>query len=344
MKKILVVMLTLSVIAFASCNNENNVTGLIESDSPEFVDSTLQQVQQNMELLKVQKSIHIYNNDVFGSYTEPETRGLFKFLRSIVKVIATVAADAVGGAVGGVAGGVAASGIVGGALLFNVTDVAIVPMPNATRAGGDFERNDLFYDKNIVFDDIVPLNRNNENDSVGYYHNKVLYGLFLNEDKAEKFVALDKNQQANMIVQEMAKEPYLKNRYGNELNDVEKVNKGVETAEAVIKIAEEVESEEEFFARLAEIGLTDPNVIAVMKEIINGLENTDPTQDDGQYYQKVLDIVETSSLDSNMKTRLSDGIIIGQASNHLWKRVDLDVNDEDLMDFGTGDEDPDVYK
>lgn len=147
-----------------------------------------------------------------------------------------------------------------------------------------------------------------------------------------------------MIVQEMAKEPYLKNRYGNELNDVEKVNKGVETAEAVIKIAEEVESEEEFFARLAEIGLTDPNVIAVMKEIINGLENTDPTQDDGQYYQKVLDIVETSSLDSNMKTRLSDGIIIGQASNHLWKRVDLDVNDEDLMDFGTGDEDPDVYK
>lgn len=106
----------------------------------------------------------------------------------------------------------------------------------------------------------MPLNRNNENDSVGYYHNKVLYGLFLNEDKAEKFVALDKNQQANMIVQEMAKEPYLKNRYGNELNDVEKVNKGVETAEAVIKIAEEVESEEEFLHGLLKSDLLIPTL------------------------------------------------------------------------------------
>mgnify|MGYP007042756898 FL=1 len=121
-----------------------------------------------------------------------------------------------------------------------------------------------------------------------------------------------------MIVEEMANEPYLLSRYGDELRDVENINNGLATANIMIQIANDVETEDEFFARIGEAGLTDPNIISVMKEIISGLQNVELDTDDGQYYQEILKIISDSNLDEETKLRLSDGVIIGQASNHLW--------------------------
>ena len=331
-------MLTLSVIAFASCSNDDNILEPQESITAEVNDSVLQIVQQNLELSKLQYNIQNYNI----KYTEvqaPNTRGFWKKFKSFISdhflgIIATVAADAVGGVFGGVAGGVTASGIVGCAVAFEVTKIAIVPMPNNIgprhilgTTGGINIPDSLLNSEEVIFGNVVPDNSYMEcyaNDSIGYYHNKILYEIFSDDAKLDEFMNMDKQAQAYAIVEEMKNTPYLRDTYGSALDNTTNINNGIVIAEAVIELAETAETEDEFFDGLANLGITDANVIAVMKEVLNGLYNIDPTTDSGEYYQDVLEIVANSNLDINMKQKFADGIIIGQASNHLWKKVPLD--------------------
>ena len=337
MKKIFFIMLTLSVIAFASCSNDDNILEPQERITAEVNDSVLQIVQQNLELSKLQSNINSYNFNYIEKQN-PNTRSIKNFFKNFFrkpwKLIATIAADAVGGVFGGVAGGVTASGIVGCAVAFEVTKIAIVPMPNNIGArhilgttGGINIPDSLLNSEEVIFGNVVPDNSYMEcyaNDSIGYYHNKILYEIFSDDAKLDEFMNMDKQAQAYAIVEEMKNTPYLRDTYGSALDNTTNINNGIIIAEAVIELAETAETEDEFFDGLANLGITDANVIAVMKEVLNGLYNIDPTTDSGEYYQDVLEIVENSNLDINMKQKFADGIIIGQASNHLWKKVPLD--------------------
>lgn len=330
-------MLTLSVIAFASCSNDDNILEPQERITAEVNDSVLQIVQQNLELSKLQSNINSYNFNYIEKQN-PNTRSIKKFFKNFFrkpwKLIATIAADAVGGVFGGVAGGVTASGIVGCAVAFEVTKIAIVPMPNNIGArhilgttGGINIPDSLLNSEEVIFGNVVPDNSYMEcyaNDSIGYYHNKILYEIFSDNAKLDEFMNMDKQAQAYAIVEEMKNTPYLRDTYGSALDNTTNINNGIVIAEAVIELAETAETEDEFFDGLANLGITDANVIAVMKEVLNGLYNIDPTTDSGEYYQDVLEIVANSNLDINMKQKFADGIIIGQASNHLWKKVPLD--------------------
>ena len=330
-------MLTLSVIAFASCSNDDNILEPQERITAEVNDSVLQIVQQNLELSKLQSNINSYNFNYIEKQN-PNTRSIKNFFKNFFrkpwKLIATIAADAVGGVFGGVAGGVTASGIVGCAVAFEVTKIAIVPMPNNIGArhilgttGGINIPDSLLNSEEVIFGNVVPDNSYMEcyaNDSIGYYHNKILYEIFSDDAKLDEFMNMDKQAQAYAIVEEMKNTPYLRDTYGSALDNTTNINNGIVIAEAVIELAETAETEDEFFDGLANLGITDANVIAVMKEVLNGLYNIDPTTDSGEYYQDVLEIVENSNLDINMKQKFADGIIIGQASNHLWKKVPLD--------------------
>lgn len=185
----------------------------------------------------------------------------------------------------------------------------------------------LLNSEEVIFGNVVPDNSYMEcyaNDSIGYYHNKILYEIFSDNAKLDEFMNMDKQAQAYAIVEEMKNTPYLRDTYGSALDNTTNINNGIVIAEAVIELAETAETEDEFFDGLANLGITDANVIAVMKEVLNGLYNIDPTTDSGEYYQDVLEIVANSNLDINMKQKFADGIIIGQASNHLWKKVPLD--------------------
>ena len=337
MKKIFFIMLTLSVIAFASCSNDDNILEPQERITAEVNDSVLQIVQQNLELSKLQSNINSYNFNYIEKQN-PNTRSIKNFFKNFFrkpwKLIATIAADAVGGVFGGVAGGVTASGIVGCAVAFEVTKIAIVPMPNNIGArhilgttGGINIPDSLLNSEEVIFGNVVPDNSYMEcyaNDSIGYYHNKILYEIFSDNAKLDEFMNMDKQAQAYAIVEEMKNTPYLRDTYGSALDNTTNINNGIVIAEAVIELAETAETEDEFFDGLANLGITDANVIAVMKEVLNGLYNIDPTTDSGEYYQDVLEIVANSNLDINMKQKFADGIIIGQASNHLWKKVPLD--------------------
>lgn len=317
MKKVLFI-LVLALISFASCSNEDFVS---ENESSVQSDSVMVIAQRNMELIALQNRIHEYNVGTFTSYQNFETRGWLKnlFKKTIVKWIVTIASDAIGGACGGIAGGLVASGTVGALVFSGACDAVITPWN--TRASCNIDGDSLYNSKEIVFRNVVPDLENLkvfENDSIGYYHNKILYGMFNNQAKMATFMEKDMQGQAQMIVEEMANEPYLLSRYGDELRDVENINNGLATANIMIQIANDVETEDEFFARIGEAGLTDPNIISVMKEIISGLQNVELDTDDGQYYQEILKIISDSNLDEETKLRLSDGVIIGQASNHLW--------------------------
>lgn len=331
-------MLTLSVIAFASCSNDDNILEPQESITAEVNDSVLQIVQQNLELSKLQYNIQNYNS-IYVEKQNPNTRSIWEKIGRALKknflgIIATIAADAVGGVFGGVAGGVTASGIVGCAVAFEVTKIAIVPMPNNIgprhilgTTGGINIPDSLLNSEEVIFGNVVPDNSYMEcyaNDSIGYYHNKILYEIFSDDAKLDEFMNMDKQAQAYAIVEEMKNTPYLRDTYGSALDNTTNINNGIVIAEAVIELAETAETEDEFFDGLANLGITDANVIAVMKEVLNGLYNIDPTTDSGEYYQDVLEIVANSNLDINMKQKFADGIIIGQASNHLWKKVPLD--------------------
>lgn len=57
----------------------------------------------------------------------------------------------------------------------------------------------------------------------------------------------------------------------------------------------------------------------VLREILEGFDNIDPETDMGEYYEAVLDLIQNSDLDKESKQSLTDGVIIGQASNRLWK-------------------------
>lgn len=325
MKYLFIFLVTLMVVSFTSCNNDASNSDNFGEEMECGDYSALTEVQRNAELMKLKGKITEFNASEFNVNSKQLTRGLGGFFKRLLKVVATVAADAVGGALGGVPGGITASGIVGGALAFNVTNVAIVPMQAAPSTGIPVNMDSLFYENDVVFGHIVPNINLTRNDSIGFYHNKVLRNMFSNETDLRAFVSMDKNTQAHVIVERMSCEPYLKKYYGKELNDEKKIKIGIETSDKIQAILEESETEDEFFAKLVEIGLTDPGVVSVMKEFIQGFSNIDPTTDDGEYYQKMLSIIDESKLDADTKQRLKDGVVIGQASNHLWKMLDATV-------------------
>ena len=313
MKHFFVILLTLSAIALASCSSEDNYAGLSTGTTTEVTDSAMQQVQRNAELMVLQNSVHELNVTTFGQKQNPNTRGLFSWLKHAFRIVATVAADAIGGVLGGIAGGVTASGIAGGAMLFKVEKFVIKPMDDATatRVTGGIN----------PFLNIVPTGPVLKGDSIGYYHNKVMCQLFSDSIQVAEFNKKSDSEKATVIMTAMAAEPYLREHYGSDLTNTAKSAVGINVANTMMQIAEEVETEEEFFERLEASGLCDANLMGVLREILEGLNSIDVETDDGSYYEAVLEIINNSELDEVTKQCMEDGVVIGQASNRLWKVV-----------------------
>lgn len=314
MRKFVVILLTLSAIAFASCSSDDNYVGTEMTSGTELTDSAMQQVKRNAELMALQNSVHDFNVATFTGQQSPNTRSIWSKIKNIFKVVATVAADAIGGVLGGVAGGVTASGIAGGAMLFNVTKIAIVPMDDATAVTRGSSGINPFLN-------IVPTGPVLKGDSIGYYHNKVMCKLFSDSIQVAEFNKKSDSEKATVIMTAMAAEPYLREHYGSDLTNTAKSAVGINVANTMMQIAEEVETEEEFFDRLEASGLCDANLMGVLREILEGLNSIDVETDDGSYYEAVLEIINNSELDEVTKQCMEDGVVIGQASNRLWNVV-----------------------
>lgn len=60
------------------------------------------------------------------------------------------------------------------------------------------------------------------------------------------------------------------------------------------------------------------NVVGVLKEVLIGYANINPDEDNGEYFDNVLQMINNSNVSDDIKLQLKGGVIIGQASNHLW--------------------------
>lgn len=66
---------------------------------------------------------------------------------------------------------------------------------------------------------------------------------------------------------------------------------------------------------------TYPNLrskFSVVREFMSGLSNMDIDENDGNYAQKIIDLINNSNLDEDSKKELRNAIIIGNASYQLW--------------------------
>ncbi len=58
--------------------------------------------------------------------------------------------------------------------------------------------------------------------------------------------------------------------------------------------------------------------LSVVREFMLGLANMDINENDGNYAQKVIELINNSNLDENSKKELRAAIIVGNASYQLW--------------------------
>lgn len=335
-KTFFILMSIVMMIEFSSCSNDDSI--VVGSDFVSSVqsDSVISYANQQVAFSELQNNIKQYNNEVFGVQNDYMTRGFFKNIwASLKKVFTVLGADAVGAGLGvvntlgspiivtvgtGLICGIASS--VGTALALSSNEPCKTPILQSNQVLVD----NIFNPDSVVFRHVVPEVTSPfvlKMDSVGFYHNKIIENLFTNEMSFEGFSALDDDNKAEILLSSMKKEPYLVKYYGDKLNDKDYIEAGFKVSETMVEIENEAETEEEFFERLSEAGLTDPNIIGVLKDVLAGLNNLDLASDDGTYYQKMLDIILASNISDEAKEQLCNAVIIANASNHLWNKNKL---------------------
>lgn len=325
------------MIALSSCSNDDSI--VVGSDFVSSVqsDSVIGYANQQVAFSELQYNIKQYNNEVFGIQNDYMTRGFFKKIWTSLKknFLTIIGADAVGAGLGvvntlgspiivtvgvGLICGIASS--VGTALALSSNEPCKTPILQSDQVLVD----NVFNPDSVVFRHVVPEATSpfvSKVDSVGFYHNKIIENLFTNEMSFESFSALDDDNKAEILLSSMKKEPYLVKYYGDKLNNKDYIEAGFKVSETMVKIENEAETEEDFFERLSEAGLTDPNIIGVLKDVLAGLNNLDLASDDGTYYQKMLDIILASNISDEAKEQLCNAVIIANASNHLWNKNKL---------------------
>jgi len=253
------------------------------------------------------------NISTFGPSVQ--TRGFGKWLRKVLGIVVSDAVGGifgtfVGGPVGCIAGATAASGGVAG---FGGTPEI---MTRATLG------NKLVMNKESVALNNVVLKNNTGMacqesalcDSIGYYHNKVLLNM---NNKNLLTPTTD--------IRTFNREVYINtcNVLGCEasLEEAEKVANNKEIVSLVENSPENFSNYEDMDVYLNNLKKAYPNLsskFSVIREFMIGLSNLDIDENDGNYAQKIIDLINNSNLDEDSKKELRNAIIIGNASYQLW--------------------------
>lgn len=61
----------------------------------------------------------------------------------------------------------------------------------------------------------------------------------------------------------------------------------------------------------------------VLETFFEGISNLNVDENDGDYFNRVLELISTSSLDEDTKQSLRNAIIVGNASYQLWNTDEL---------------------
>lgn len=287
---------------------------------------------QNIEMLQLQSQVDSLNREMFPEMNG-HTRGLFSFFK---KVFSVIVSDAVGGLFGSLYAG--PCGSAAGAVMMSAT-AAFVSADNIDIkvAGGhginanSGNTNDDLYNKTFTKVNLPNVSLGNSVvpkpskssviadhlDSIGYYHNKVL--LELNN------MVRDTNIKIDTLVQVVA-DVTSKNYNAPKNGIVESLNKHKDMFEYVVVansvLPEDAASLHEVINGWKELYPEQSDKLGILETFFEGISNIDAEDNDGEYFNRVLDIISSSSLDNETKRNLRNAIIVGNASYQLWNTED----------------------
>lgn len=298
----------LIMLFFSSCNNEETVA---ESFSPDPKVGCLQiSPNEEKEIAALSMTIRQYNNpSLSGEYTM--NKSIWSWFKKKWRTVVTVAADALGTAVSGnIVIGIISSGAVGAATVIQKPNI------NVNIGVGTPVRQ-----KQVAFTGIVcPANDNLQtmqlNDSIGYYHNAILYDVF-NDTTFVKDNCNTHEDLLNVLVQR------IDSLYPTALSSDEAIRKQqIQQASNISSVLVEVltssTSYEDFMDKLKEKNVVPSAVIDLLKEYCYGLLSVDLEGNDGKYLQEMLDYLKKANLSTTTKTAIGNSFIVGNASNQMW--------------------------
>lgn len=297
---IIIGALMLIGISMSSCSNED----LTQEENK------VENLEQEKELLNLQNQISELNTSTFGN--SMYARGFGKWFR---KVFGIVLSDAVGGIFGSLAG---PGGTIVGATLAS-GGVAISGATPEFIARTAVTSNPLeMNEESIALNNVVLKRNTNElptlSDSIGYYHNKVLIDM---NNKGQLVATKD--------IKSLCNEVYLNTNnilgYEIPLDEYEKIANNKEIVSLIENSSENFADYEDMDKYLNNLRLAYPNLsskFSVVREFMRGLANLNIDENDGNYAQKVLELINNSNLYENSKEQLRNAVIIGNASYQLW--------------------------
>lgn len=303
------IFLILMSVCMFSCSSVDNCT-----------DNGNAENSQAVEYLKVYQQIDSLNQCAFVSESI-QTRG--KFLNWFKNVGAVVLADAIGGMFGwmctpivAVSAGTVASGaialLVGRDRIFNKGNrTGIAPMDTT---GMHFPP---MNNPNFSLSHLVPSTPANGtfptlSDSIGYYHNCML--LEIQRDFGSTPITLD-----TLIYTVAQKTSTIYGVNADYLEETLRQKSDVyENACSEDMVSGNTEDIHELVEKWILLYPEHESELRTLGIFLEGISGLDVEVNDGDYLSKALEVVNSSSLDEDVKFNLRNAFVIGNASNRLW--------------------------
>lgn len=311
MKKITYLLLiVIGMVFYCSCSTED-----ITNETEPTVQSTVYE-PETQALIDFQTELAALNEQMFTG--QSQTRGLSKFMK---RFLAVVCCDALGGGLGGCAGGIPGAAV--GAITSSVA-AAIAPedkLPAIFRSTDDPTTNMLgMNDPDIALSpNLIPTTPTNPTgptieDSIGYYHNVVI--LALNNTLPSENVDID------TLIENVAELTY--KSYHTTQKAVINHLKANESffVQLTSNIMPNIKYDNDFSDIIKRCQLQFPEQAEKLKTIeiyINGLTNIEITDNDGEYLNKALALLNASAMDPTTKRDVRNALIVANASYQLWE-------------------------
>lgn len=303
------ILFALGVILCCSCSSD-----VYQETNP----VASEEMAEKDQLASVQSQIESLNKEMF--HDNSQTRGLGRFFK---KLFVVVLADITGGMQGCILGGPgagAATAIVssGYAATINPDNIKFLSPQKAKQTDtvkvvGMIPMNDSDI---AISPSLLPTNKNSQitkTDSIGYFHNLVLKEL--NTTLCPNDYVLD-----SLIVKVASTTCKY---YDEPIDDV--VGKLNQERTFFEKISDTENYSTENCDDIHEIISVwkkqfpkQSDKFDVLETYFNGIANLDVEENNGEYMNRVLDVINKSSLEEDTKNELRNAFIVGNASYQLW--------------------------